>query len=129
MDKLKEKLSRLMYGRYGIDQLGNFMMWAAVAMMIFGAVVRSSLIYTLALVLLVWADVRIMSKNHSKRYAENQKFLELKNLISHVGMGKMQVCFWLCVFCIAEKLRCVEKALRRIELQKIHKPSDNDISK
>ena len=31
MDKLKEKLSRLMYGRYGIDQLGNFMMWAAVA--------------------------------------------------------------------------------------------------
>ena len=25
MDKLKEKLSRLMYGRYGIDQLGNFM--------------------------------------------------------------------------------------------------------
>lgn len=45
MDKLKEKLSRLMYGRYGIDQLGNFMMWAAVAMMIFGAVVRSSLIY------------------------------------------------------------------------------------
>ena len=129
MDKLKEKLSRLMYGRYGIDQLGNFMMWAAVAMMIFGAVVRSSLIYTLALVLVVWADVRIMSKNHSKRYAENQKFLELKNLISHVGMGKMQVCFWLCVFCIAEKLRCVEKALRRIELQKIHKPSDNDISK
>ena len=68
MDKLKEKLSRLMYGRYGIDQLGNFMMWAAVAMMIFGAVVRSSLIYTLALVLIVWADVRIMSKNHSKRY-------------------------------------------------------------
>ena len=64
MDKLKEKLSRLMYGRYGIDQLGNFMMWAAVAMMIFGAVVRSSLIYTLALVLVVWADVRIMSKNH-----------------------------------------------------------------
>ena len=54
---------------------------------------------------------------------------ELENLISHVGMGKMQVCFWLCVFCIAEKLRCVEKALRRIELQKIHKPSDNDISK
>ena len=81
MDKLKEKLSRLMYGRYGIDQLGNFMMWAAVAMMIFGAVVRSSLIYTLAFVLIVWADVRIMSKNHSKRYAENQKFLELKNRV------------------------------------------------
>ena len=35
MDKLKEKLSRLMYGRYGIDQLGNFMMWAAVAMYLF----------------------------------------------------------------------------------------------
>ncbi len=32
-------------------------------------------------------------------------------------------------FCIGEKLRCVEKVLRRIELQKIHKPSDNDIGK
>jgi nucleoside recognition membrane protein YjiH len=29
---------------------------------------------------------------------EPGKFLERKNLISHVGMGKMQVCFWLCVF-------------------------------
>ncbi|ACB18755.1 hypothetical protein HMPREF1608_03753 [Escherichia coli 908525] len=48
---------------------------------------------------------------------EPGKFLELKNLISHVGMGKMQVCFWLCVFCIAEKLRYREKVLRWIELQ------------
>ncbi|TGB85772.1 hypothetical protein CRG95_07970 [Escherichia sp. E4208] len=54
------------------------------------------------------------------------KFLELKNLISHVGMGKMQVCFWLCVFCIVEKLRCEENLPVRIELQKIHKHSDND---
>ena len=61
MDKLKEKLSRLMYGRCGIDQLGNFMMWAAVAMMIFGAVVRSSLISALAFVLIVWAVVRFVT--------------------------------------------------------------------
>ncbi len=45
------------------------------------------------------------------------------------GYGENASMFLLCVFCIAEKLRCVEKALRRIELQKIHKPSDNDISK
>ena len=48
------------------------------------------------------------------------KFPELKNLISHVGMGKMQSMFLAMRFCIAEKLRCVEKVLRRIELQKIH---------
>ena len=105
MDKLKEKLSRLMYGRYGIDQLGNFMMWAAVAMMIFGAVVRSSLIYTLALVLIVWADVRIMSKNHSKRYAENQKFLELKNRVVGFFRGGTRAfkdkehCYFRCPSC------------------------------
>ena len=105
MDKLKEKLSRLMYGRYGIDQLGNFMMWAAVAMMIFGAVVRSSLIYTLALVLIVWADVRIMSKNHSKRYAENQKFLELKNRVVGFFRGGTRAfkdkehCYFTCPGC------------------------------
>ena len=105
MDKLKEKLSRLMYGRYGIDQLGNFMMWAAVAMMIFGAVVRSSLIYTLAFVLIVWADVRIMSKNHSKRYAENQKFLELKNRVVGFFRGGTRAfkdkehCYFRCPSC------------------------------
>lgn len=105
MDKLKEKLSRLMYGRYGIDQLGNFMMWAVVAMMIFGAVVRSSLIYTLALVLIVWADVRIMSKNHSKRYAENQKFLELKNRVVGFFRGGTRAfkdkehCYFRCPSC------------------------------
>ena len=87
MDKLKEKLSRLMYGRYGIDQLGNFMMWAAVAMMIFGA------------------DVRIMSKNHSKRYAENQKFLELKNRVVGFFRGGTRAfkdkehCYFRCPSC------------------------------
>ena len=81
------------------------MMWAAVAMMIFGAVVRSSLIYTLALVLIVWADVRIMSKNHSKRYAENQKFLELKNRVVGFFRGGTRAfkdkehCYFRCPSC------------------------------
>ena len=98
-----------MYGRYGIDQLGNFMMWAAVAMMIFGAVVRSSLIYTLAFVLIVWADVRIMSKNHSKRYAENQKFLELKNRVVGFFRGGTRAfkdkehCYFRCPSCHQQK--------------------------
>ena len=119
MDKLKEKLSRLMYGRYGIDQLGNFMMWAAVAMMIFGAVVRSSLIYTLALVLVVWADVRIMSKNHSKRYAENQKFLELKNRVVGFFRGGTRAfkdkehCYFRCRPAISRCVYRKEKAISR----------------
>ena len=74
-------------------------------MMIFGAVVRSSLIYTLALVLIVWADVRIMSKNHSKRYAENQKFLELKNRVVGFFRGGTRAfkdkehCYFRCPSC------------------------------
>lgn len=105
MDKLKEKTFPPDVRRYGIDQLGNFMMWAAVAMMIFGAVVRSSLIYTLAFVLIVWADVRIMSKNHSKRYAENQKFLELKNRVVGFFRGGTRAfkdkehCYFRCPSC------------------------------
>ena len=104
-DQMAEEVKTLLHGRYGIDQLGNFMMWAAVAMMIFGAVVRSSLIYTLALVLIVWADVRIMSKNHSKRYAENQKFLELKNRVVGFFRGGTRAfkdkehCYFRCPSC------------------------------
>ncbi|CDL30144.1 FIG00639355: hypothetical protein [Escherichia coli ISC7] len=40
---------------------------------------------------------------------EPGKFLELKNLISHVGMGKMQVCFLLCVFLHSGKITLCRK--------------------
>ncbi|EFO1707163.1 hypothetical protein DD753_14180 [Escherichia coli] len=53
---------------------------------------------------------------------EPGKFLELKNLISHVGMGKMQVCFWLCVFCIAEKLRYRERFCAGLSCSKFINP-------
>ena len=65
----------------------------------------STEIYTLALVLIVWADVRIMSKNHSKRYAENQKFLELKNRVVGFFRGGTRAfkdkehCYFRCPSC------------------------------
>lgn len=105
MDKLKEKLSRLMYGRYGIDQLGNFMMWAAVAMMIFGAVVRSSIIYTLGI-----RPDRLGGCAHHvqepfQTVAENQKFLELKNRVVGFFRGGTRAfkdkehCYFRCPSC------------------------------
>ena len=79
MNKLKEKITRFMYGRYGIDPFGNFLMWGAIVVMVLGLFARSSFVYTLAVVLLIWSYFRMLSKNHSKRFAENQKFLSLKN--------------------------------------------------
>ncbi|MCI5648091.1 MAG: hypothetical protein ACI4EG_15505 [Fusicatenibacter sp.] len=82
MNKLREKIARFMYGRYGIDQFGNFLLWAAIAVMLIGLFSGSSLIYFLALILIVWSYVRMLSKNHSRRYAENEKFLSVKNRIT-----------------------------------------------
>ena len=49
--------------------------------------------------------MRIMSKNHSKRYAENQKFLELKNRVAGFFRGGTRAfkdkehCYFRCPSC------------------------------
>lgn len=54
MNKLRDWLSNFMYGRYGMDPLGNFSLWAAIILMIIGLFTGSSLLYTLSILLLVW---------------------------------------------------------------------------
>ena len=68
-----------MAGRYGTDDLSKFMLGSAVALMILNLLIRVPLLNTLVVVLLVLVYVRMFSTNIQKRYAENMKYLELKN--------------------------------------------------
>lgn len=80
---MKEKIGRFMAGRYGNDKLNQFMMAVFLGCAVLNLFVRNAYASTVLnsweclLILLVY--IRMFSKNISKRYAENQKYLALEN--------------------------------------------------
>lgn len=78
---MKERMQRFMAGRYGNGQLNQFIFIVAIISMVLEIITRQSLFYTLTLVLLILAYVRVFSRNINKRYEENMKFLQKKDAI------------------------------------------------
>ena len=78
---MKERMQRFMAGRYGNDQLNQFIFIVAIISMVLEIITRQSLFYTVTLVLLILAYVRVFSRNINKRYEENMKFLQKKDAI------------------------------------------------
>lgn len=78
--RLREGFARFMTGRYGSDQLSRFTMALAFVMIILNMIFRSrtSVFYWLIWVLLIITYFRMFSKNISRRYDENTRFLQLK---------------------------------------------------
>ena len=80
---MKEKIGRFMAGRYGNDKLNQFMMAVFLGCAVLNLFVRNAYVSTVLnsweclLILLVY--IRMFSRNISKRYAENQKYLALEN--------------------------------------------------
>jgi len=78
---LREKLAKLMYGRYGVDQLGRSMLIFALVLCVISLFVPrrlSGIIYYISLILIILMYIRMFSKNIQKRYQENNKYLSLK---------------------------------------------------
>ena len=80
---MKEKIGRFMAGRYANDKLNQFMMAVFLGCAVLNLFVRNAYVSTVLnsweclLILLVY--IRMFSRNISKRYAENQKYLALEN--------------------------------------------------
>lgn len=77
---MKEKLIKFMQGRYGVDQFAKFTMGAAFVMVILAIFIGQrnplgAVLDTAGLLLIVYTYFRIFSRNISKRYGENQKYL------------------------------------------------------
>lgn len=68
-----------MMGRYGADEYSKFILGSAVALMVLNLFLRIGFLNTVILALLIYVYFRMFSKNIQKRYAENMKYLELKN--------------------------------------------------
>lgn len=76
---MKEKFYRFMQGRYGADELSKFLTGLGMVLIILSILTRISIFHLLFWVCLIYSYFRMFSKNYSARYAENQKFLVLKN--------------------------------------------------
>ena len=72
---MKEKFIRFMYGRYGVDALGKFMIALALITIILANLTDSGLFSMLSWFFLFYAYFRMFSKNIYKRSAENQTYL------------------------------------------------------
>ena len=76
---MREKLQRFMNGRYGADELGKAMNSCAVVFLfisIFSGILPAlHIFYWAGIILVIYTCYRMLSRNISKRYEENQKFM------------------------------------------------------
>lgn len=78
LDKIKNSLYRFMAGRYGTDSLNNFLLFAAIAVMLINMLtLRSPFVNLLADALIFLSLFRTLSRNIWKRQKENIKYMEL----------------------------------------------------
>lgn len=113
MSSLKEKMYRFMQGRYGMDDLGRFSMIVILVLMVLSMIFQSSLMNLLVCAGLVYVYYRAFSRNISKRYGENQKFLEFKNQLRSRRTSTVRV--FQCPTC-GQKVR-VPKGKGKISIQ------------
>ena len=65
-----------MIGRYGQDELGKFILSLTLILLVINLFVKTSVLSTVALILIFYSYYRIFSRDTSTRYTENKKFLD-----------------------------------------------------
>lgn len=73
----KNKMMQFMQGRYGADQMGQMLSAVSMVFLIISLFSRNQAWFLLALIGIIYNYFRMFSKNISKRYAENQKYLTM----------------------------------------------------
>ena len=85
---MREKLQRLMMGRYGNDKMNQVLSAASLVLVLLGVIFNINALYTLGILLLAYIYFRMFSRNIAKRYAENQVFLQYYNRAAGWLVGK-----------------------------------------
>ncbi len=76
---MQDKFRRFMQGRYGADQLSRFLTTVGLILIILNLFFRTGILNYLVLAILAYCYYRMFSRDYNRRYAENQKYLTLKN--------------------------------------------------
>ena len=77
MSRMNDNLRHFMYGRYGVDSFGRFLIGAMFVLIVLSIFIRSWILQVLIWGALIYSYFRMFSRNIPKRYAENQKFLSV----------------------------------------------------
>lgn len=78
MGRFKDGMMRFMQGRYGMDHLSRLLMYVSLGMLIITLFWHNSFIYLLAVALMIITYYRTLSRNVSKRYGENQAYINFR---------------------------------------------------
>ena len=79
---MKEKFQRFMLGRYGIDAFSKFLITVVLILWILDLFfVDGPFLHSWSILLIIYAYFRMFSRNTTKRYQENVKYLEIKNKV------------------------------------------------
>lgn len=77
LDKLRYSLTRFLYGRYGVDELGRFLSILVTILLLVSIFWRNLILILIAFVLLIWMYARVFSKNYVARRRENSWYLQM----------------------------------------------------
>lgn len=77
MNSLRNKLRSFLWGRYGIDQLYYGLLVLYVLLTVLRMIFDLEFLSFIAMVVLILAFLRVLSKNHGARQKENRVFLKL----------------------------------------------------
>lgn len=80
-NKLRDTLQRFFYGRCGLDDLGRFTFFLYLILFVLNLVTGKIAFYYIELVLVILFLYRCLSKDLTKRYQENAKYLACKNKV------------------------------------------------
>ena len=78
MSRFRQKVMQFMQGRYGADQFSRFLIYLSLILLVITLFCRNNFIYYIAVIVLFYSYFRMLSRNISRRYAENQKYLSLR---------------------------------------------------
>lgn len=93
---MKERFRRFMMGRHGVDDFGRFLNGAGLVLIFLGMVLSlfqatywvGTVCMGIAWFCMIWTLVRAFSKNHSRRYAENNWYLQKKYKLTNWWRAK-----------------------------------------
>lgn len=79
--RLSNTIERFMQGRYGVDKLTSFLLITGFAMWLLAMFRPLAFLIFPSLIIIVFAYVRVFSKNFVKRTRELNKYLTIKNKV------------------------------------------------
>ncbi len=89
LERLRYKFIQFMQGRYGVDKFGQFLSTLVFVLIILDLFLHNQLLWWLSLLLLVYMYFRMFSKNISRRYNENCRYLEITSKIRNGNFGRI----------------------------------------